>query len=148
VCEELVFRGILLQGLASELSMPRAVIGSALVFGAFHLSFETVIRFLPTFWLGLLMAYVVWNTRSLYTSMLMHFINNATAVALVTTSGLQAYIFGPSGAPRWLAVAGSAGALAVGFYLLPKRAANGAEPGAEGRAPCPVAGPAPSADTR
>jgi sodium transport system permease protein len=146
ICEELVFRGILLQGLSSRMSMPRAVVGSALIFGAFHLSFETVIRFLPTFWLGLLMAYVVWNTRSLFTSMLMHFINNATAVALVATSGLQAYIFGPSGAPRWIAVAASVVALAAGFYLLPKRAADGT-PGGTGRVPFPVV-PEPTAETR
>ena len=121
VCEELVFRGVLLQGLASELPMRRAVIGSALVFGAFHLSFETVIRFLPTAWLGLLMGYVVWHTRSIFASMLMHFLNNAAAVVLVTTTGLQGYIFGPSGAPRWIALASSVAALAGGLMLLPRR---------------------------
>ena len=121
ICEELVFRGVLLQGLSREMSMAKAVVGSALVFGIFHLSFETVIRFLPTAWLGLLMAFVVWHTRSLFASMLMHFLNNATAVVLVTTTGLQAYIFGPSGAPRWLALGVSAVCLAAGLYLLPKR---------------------------
>ena len=121
ICEELVFRGVLLQGLARELPMRRAVVGSAVIFGAFHLSFETVIRFLPTAWLGLLMGYVVWHTRSLYTSMLMHFLANGAAVVLVSTTGLQAYIFGPTGTPRWLAVGGAGIALAAGLYLLPRR---------------------------
>ncbi|MBW3627831.1 MAG: ABC transporter permease subunit [Gemmatimonadetes bacterium] len=137
ICEELVFRGVLLQGLSRELSMQKAVIGSALVFAAFHLSFETVIRFLPTFWLGLLMAYVVWHTRSLFASMLMHFINNATAVVLVTTTGLQAHIFGPTGAPRWIALAISAVCLVSGLYLLPRRRADGF-----GHDPTPAGAPA------
>ena len=137
ICEELVFRGVLLQGLARELSPTRAIVGSAVIFGAFHLSFETVIRFLPTAWLGLLMGYVVWRTRSLFTSMLMHFINNGTAVVLVTTTGLQTYIFGPSGAPRWLAIGSSAIFLAAGVYLLPRRSTPAARSGALA-APAPV----------
>jgi sodium transport system permease protein len=148
VCEELVFRGVLLQGLARELTMRRAVAGSALVFAAFHLSFETVIRFLPTFWLGLLMAYVVWHTRSLFASMLMHFINNATAVVLVTTTGLQAYVFGPSGAPRYLALGAAAVCLAAGLYLLPRRTTNASGPGRERGTPFPAASPAAPADAR
>lgn len=131
VCEELVFRGVLLQGLSRELPMRRAVVGSAVIFGAFHLSFETVIRFLPTAWLGLLMGYVVWHTRSIFTSMWMHFLANATAVVLVSTTGLQAYIFGPSGTPRWLAVGGAGIALAAGLYLLPRRGAEPVAPEAE-----------------
>lgn len=133
VCEELVFRGILLQGLSSEMVMRRAVIGSALVFGAFHLSFETAIRFLPTAWLGLLFAYVVWHTRSIYTSMLMHFVNNAAVLVLVANTGLQAYVTGPDGEPRWMAVGLGAVALAAGLRLLPRRAGGPAartpEPG-------------------
>ena len=56
ICEELVFRGVLLQGLASEMTGRRAIIGSAIIFGAFHLSTATAIRFLPTLWLGLLLG--------------------------------------------------------------------------------------------
>jgi sodium transport system permease protein len=148
ICEELVFRGVLLQGLARELSMARAVVGSALVFAAFHLSFETVIRFLPTFWLGLLMAFVVWHTRSLVASMLMHFINNATAVVLVTTTGLQAYVFGPSGAPRYLALGGAAICLGAGLYLLPRRGPERSGAGLERGASFPAATPAAPADAR
>jgi hypothetical protein len=65
--------------------MWRAVLVSALVFGAFHLSFETAIRFLPTAWLGLVLGYVVWHTRSIFTGMLMHLVNNATVVLLLST---------------------------------------------------------------
>ncbi len=121
VCEELVFRGILLQGLSREMRMARAVLGSAAIFGAFHLSFETVIRFLPTAWLGLLLGYVVWNTRSVFPGMLMHAVNNATILLLVAFTGLQAYVVGPGGEPRWIAVPIGLALLVLGARLLPKR---------------------------
>jgi sodium transport system permease protein len=127
ICEELVFRGVLLQGLGSGSRARRAVIGSALVFGAFHLSFETVIRFLPTAWLGLLFGLVVWRTRSIFPSMMMHFVNNATVLVLVANTGLQSYITGPSGEPRWVAVGAGVIALAAGLRLLPLRAHTSVE---------------------
>src|SRR5690606_19846132 len=95
VCEELVFRGILLQGLSREMPVTRAVLGSAVIFGAFHLSFETVIRFLPTAWLGVLLGYVAWRTRSVYPSIMMHAINNASILLLVASATLQGYLTGP-----------------------------------------------------
>jgi sodium transport system permease protein len=121
ICEELVFRGVLLQGFSRDMPMRKAVLGCALVFGAFHLSFETVIRFLPTAWTGLVLAYVCWNTRSIFPSMLMHFINNATVLVLVANTGLQAYVTGPDGEPRWIAIGAAIVALAAGLRLLPKR---------------------------
>jgi sodium transport system permease protein len=121
ICEELVFRGVLLQSLGTEMTARKAVLCSAAIFGAFHLSFETVIRFLPTAWLGLLMGYVVWRTGSIFTSMLMHCLNNATALVLVGTTGLQAHLFGPSGAPRWLALTAAVFLLLGGLMLLPRR---------------------------
>lgn len=121
ICEELVFRGVLLQGLAKEWTMPRAVAVSALVFGAFHLSFETAIRFLPTLWLGLLFGYVVWHTRSLYASMLMHFLNNAVAVLLVSSVGLQGLVTTASGEPKWEIMLVSLPLFVAGLLLLPRR---------------------------
>lgn len=121
VCEELVFRGILLQGLSRELPMARAVVGSAIIFGAYHLSYETVIRFLPTAWLGLLLGYVAWNTRSIYPSILMHAINNGAILLLVASTDLQAYLVGPEGEPKWIALPFALVVLAAGVRLLPRR---------------------------
>jgi sodium transport system permease protein len=83
VCEELVFRGVLLRSLGRGLPPLRAIGATALVFAAFHLSFETALRFLPTLWIGVLMSYVAWRSGSLFPSMLMHFVNNATVVLLL-----------------------------------------------------------------
>ena len=121
ICEELVFRGVLLQGLSREMTMWRSVILSALLFGIFHLSFETVIRFLPTAWIGMLLGYVVWHTRSLFASMLMHFVNNGLAVLLVSSAALRSYLLTPSGEPHWPSFVAAPLLLWLGIRLLPKR---------------------------
>src|SRR5690606_25457866 len=125
VCEELVFRGILLQGLSREMPVTRAVLGSAVIFGAFHLSFETVIRFLPTAWLGVLLGYEAWRTRSVYPSIMMHAINNASILLLVASATLQGYLTGPRGEPKWVTVPVALALLALGLRLLPRRGPEG-----------------------
>jgi sodium transport system permease protein len=121
VCEELVFRGVLLQSLGREMRGWHAVVLSAAVFGAFHLSFETALRFLPTAFIGLLMGWVVWHSRSLFASMLMHFVNNAFVVVLLWQPAVQRLAFSGE-ALRWPTVAGGAVLLALGLWLLPRRA--------------------------
>jgi sodium transport system permease protein len=141
ICEELVFRGVLLQSLGRSASMWKAVLFSALVFGAFHLSFETAIRFLPTAFLGLLLGYVVWHTRSLYTGMLMHLVNNAMVVVLVSTPALRERFADLSGQPPWLIVALAPFLLWAGLRLLPRREES--EP-APGPLPAPDTPPEPA----
>jgi sodium transport system permease protein len=119
ICEELVFRGVLLHSFASRMPAWGAIAASALVFGAFHLSTETVIRFLPTLWLGLLFGYVAWHSRSIVTSMLMHLVNNGAVVLLLASPALQAR-FG-DGAPPWPALALAPLLLLAGLRLLPRR---------------------------
>lgn len=122
ICEELVFRGVLLQGLGREMPMARAIAVSALIFGAFHLSTETVIRFLPTAWLGALLGYVVWHTRSILAAMLMHFLNNAVVVAAVSIPAIRDRFADPQSPPPWVLVVAAPVLLVVGLRLLPKRA--------------------------
>ena len=127
VCEELVFRGVFLQSLGREVAMVRAVTISALVFGAFHLSGETAIRFLPTAWIGLLMGYVVWHGRSIFASMLMHFINNGTVVLILWQPEIRRFLLNgdrPATVPMLLAPV----LLGVGVWLLPRHAPDAAEP--------------------
>jgi sodium transport system permease protein len=147
VCEESVFRGVLMQGLAREERMWRTVGVTALVFGAFHLSGETAIRFLPTAWIGLLMGMVVWRTRSIYASMLMHFVNNGLAVVVVSRPDVRrAVMDGTSGEPNWWLVALAPLALAAGVWLLPRRTREAGDAVADatsGRTANSEAGPAP-----
>jgi sodium transport system permease protein len=121
VCEEVVFRGVLFQGLAREGRMLGTVAASALVFGAFHLSGETAIRFLPTAWIGLLMGIVAWRTRSIFSSMLMHFVNNGFAVVVVSRPEVRRALMSDAGEPNWWLVALAPLALAAGLWLLPRR---------------------------
>ena len=123
VCEELVFRGVLLQSLGREMRGWKAVALSAAVFGAFHLSFETALRFLPTAFIGLLMGWVVWHSRSIFASMLMHFVNNAFVVALLWQPALQKLAFRGEEL-SWPTVIAGALLLAAGLRLLPRRAST------------------------
>lgn len=110
VCEEVVFRGVLLGG-TRELGARRAIALNALVFGAFHLSFESAFRLLPTIWLGLLLASVVWVTRSIWVGMLMHFLNNGTIVVLSAVPFFRDRMGEPGSPPPWIL-------LPVGLLLL------------------------------
>ena len=102
ICEEIVFRGVLLGG-TRTLAPWRMLVLNGVVFGAFHLSFETVIRFLPTATLGIVIAWAVWRTGSLFVGMLMHFLNNGTIVVLASTPGLQDAFSDPEAPPPlWL----------------------------------------------
>ncbi len=89
ICEEVVFRGVLLAGTRQRFGPLSLILLNGAIFGAFHLSFETAYRFLPTAWLGVLIASVVWRTGSIWAGSLMHFLNNGAIVLLGTSRGLQ-----------------------------------------------------------
>lgn len=78
VGEELIFRGIVQNQLNKALSNPHvAIIIASLIFGGFHMQFE---RLLPLSFLGLIMGYSYYYTKSLWTPIILHFINNGLQV--------------------------------------------------------------------
>ena len=80
VGEEMTFRGVLQQALTRKMKNPHvAIILSAAIFSFIHFQFY---GFLPRMFLGILLGYMFYITGSLWTSMLMHFLNNGTAVVL------------------------------------------------------------------
>jgi membrane protease YdiL (CAAX protease family) len=106
VCEEVVFRGVLLGGTRS-LGPWRMLLLNGAVFGTFHLSFETPVRFLPTATLGIVIAWAVWHTGSLLVGVAMHFINNGTIIALASTPVLNDTFSDPAAhPPLWLVAIG------------------------------------------
>lgn len=126
LCEEIVFRGVLLGG-TRTLEPWRMIVLNGLVFGAFHLSFETIIRFLPTALLGMLIAWAVWRTGSIWVGVLMHFANNAAVVSITSAPALREAFSDPEAPPPlWMVPAGAA-VLAAGVALL--RARPGSRPG-------------------
>ena len=78
VCEEVLFRGMIYKGLENEGKNPRrAIILSGILFGIMHLDF---FRMLPTALLGIGLAYIVYNSGSIFLAMLVHFLNNGIVV--------------------------------------------------------------------
>ena len=76
--EELTFRGVIQQFLTKICKNAHvAIILSAAIFSAIHFQFY---GFLPRFVLGIFLGYFFYMTKSLWTSILMHFANNALAV--------------------------------------------------------------------
>lgn len=79
VCEEMLFRGVIMHSLKAKYRVSSAIAITAALFGMYHMS---LVKFIPTGLLGLLLCLVVWKTGSIYPAMLMHFINNAISVFL------------------------------------------------------------------
>lgn len=77
VCEEALFRGYFFSAAKNRLRPVAAVLIGGAVFGIYHLSF---VKFFTTGILGILFCYVVYRTKSIFLTSLMHFMNNAVAV--------------------------------------------------------------------
>jgi len=102
LCEELVFRGVLL-GSTRGLTPWRMVVINGVVFGAFHLSIESFARFLPAVWLGIVITWTVWRTGSIFTGVVMHVLNNGTIVLLASAPAIAETVTDPEAAPPlWL----------------------------------------------
>lgn len=80
ICEELFFRGLILGGFRRHLSKWTAIGLCGLLFGLLHISLE---RILPTGLLGVLLAFVAIQTRSLWPCILIHILHNGSALVAV-----------------------------------------------------------------
>jgi ABC-2 type transport system permease protein/sodium transport system permease protein len=80
VSEELLFRGFLLSGLRSASRKWTAIIVTAVVFAVFHFFF---FRFAVTAVLGVVLAYLCWQSRSIFPAMVAHFLHNGVGATLI-----------------------------------------------------------------
>lgn len=82
ICEEILFRGFLLGAFRGESKKSKiwAIIMVGVLFGIMHLNF---IRIVPTAMLGILFAYCTLATKSIWTSVFMHFLNNGFSVCIL-----------------------------------------------------------------
>ncbi len=78
--EEVVFRGIILKGLLAHYTQNRAIVWSAILFGLIHLN---PWQFPGAFVLGLVFAYWVIQTGSLWPAILGHALNNFLATTFL-----------------------------------------------------------------
>lgn len=77
VCEELLFRGLLLQLLRRRSGWPSAIVWSAVLFALYHLN---PVVLLPVGLVGIYLAVLVWRSGSLYPAIVAHALNNGLAL--------------------------------------------------------------------
>lgn len=79
ICEELLFRGYTQRQAERGFGVVGGILFSGIVFGLYHLRLTQV---LPLAALGVYLAYLAWRTGNLWVPIVIHFVNNAYAVAL------------------------------------------------------------------
>ena len=84
VLEELLFRGIILEGFLHNYSPKKAIMWSALIFGIAH---ANPLQFLDAFFAGLFIGWIYFRTRSLIPGIMIHFINNLIVFIIMVVSG-------------------------------------------------------------
>ena len=120
ICEELLFRGFIL-GRFLETGQPgQSLMMSSLLFGLFH---RNLAALLPTSLAGLMLAFVVWRTGSLYCGIVMHVLVNTWAILVVNTrlGEFLPWTHQPSQVPVGLLVASVLGVVVAGMQLQRKR---------------------------
>lgn len=76
VCEEVTHRGMLLRTFSGRFGALRAVMLSSIMFGLLHMN---IVQVFYTAVLGYIMALAILATRSIWTGIILHFVNNALA---------------------------------------------------------------------
>jgi len=122
LCEETLFRGFILSGFLSSLRAWKGILLSGIFFGFFHVQ-VLLMRGIPVthILLGILLAYVVYRSGSIFTGMVFHFIYNGTIAVLVGIESVE-WLGGAAEIP-WVLIVGSvilflAG---IGLTLFPSR---------------------------
>lgn len=76
VCEEIIFRGVILEQLIKRYEPWKAIVFSAIIFGVVH---GVAIQVVYAFVLGLAIGWIYFRTRSLWLCIIIHVVNNAVA---------------------------------------------------------------------
>ena len=79
IYEEVIFRGILLKGMANKMAPNLALIISASIFALVHMNIPQGIN---AFLLGLIIGAIYLRTDSIYLCIFAHFINNSAAITI------------------------------------------------------------------
>jgi membrane protease YdiL (CAAX protease family) len=90
VLEEVLFRGIILEGFLTRYRPFPSIVLSALLFGLFHMN---PWQFIPGFLIGLLLGYIYLKTRSLIPVILVHMVNNSFSYLIMYIYGADVESF-------------------------------------------------------
>lgn len=115
ICEEILFRGYILDGLTRKWGAVVGIIASGILFGAFHLDPH---RLIPASLLGIMFGAIVWRRKSIYYGMFAHLVNNGLALGafLLAESPIKE-LQGNEFAPLWQVIVAFV-AFAFSFYVL------------------------------
>jgi len=89
ICEEIMFRGFLFRFFEKQ-GKWIAIIISAILFSVFHLD---PYRLIPVFFLGVLLAWIMYKSNSIYLSILAHMLNNGLALVFVHFPNMKLFNF-------------------------------------------------------
>ncbi len=100
ICEELLFRGYILDGLSRRWGAVAGIVASGVLFGVFHVD---PFRLIPASLLGMLFGVIVYRKGSIFYGMIAHMTNNgcALAVSLFGAAIGEKYMSGEAFAPLW-----------------------------------------------
>ena len=119
ILEELLFRGVILDGLLKNMSSRLAILISSALFGVIHMN---PLQFVTAFILGLLIGWVYQKTRSLLACMIMHATTNGIAWGYFLLFSQKMFLSEVlSGTPYILTVAFSFVAFLFLLYIASKR---------------------------
>ncbi|GAA0182120.1 hypothetical protein SH2C18_45530 [Clostridium sediminicola] len=79
IFEEIIMRGIILEGFLNKYKHRTAIILSALLFGLFHLNIP---QFVNAFIMGIIFGIIYYKTRSLILCIVAHMVNNTFAIII------------------------------------------------------------------
>jgi sodium transport system permease protein len=115
VCEEALFRGLIMTGFRRA-GMGMAVGATAALFGLMHAS---IYRLAPVVFLGALFGYAVWRTGSLVPGIVGHALNNGLMVLVARYRPLEKMLGSAEGVyPPWLTVAVGTALVIAGVALI------------------------------
>lgn len=79
ICEEIIFRGILLKEFLLRYDYKTAILLSAIIFSIIHMM---PLQMISTFFVGIILGYIYYKTKSLWLVCIIHIINNSIAFSL------------------------------------------------------------------
>jgi sodium transport system permease protein len=124
VCEEMLFRGLILSGFRSMGKWP-AIVAAGLLFGVAHAS---IYRLLPTLFLGIIFGWVVWRTGSVLAGMICHMLNNGLMATLAhSRDAMKSWGLGNSAYLPWAHIAAGTAVLLAGLWLVSRERGQSSE---------------------
>ncbi len=131
ILEELIFRGIILDGLLKRYSPARAIFISSLLFGIVHLN---PWQFITAMGLGVFMGWIYHKTHNLTLCVIIHFVNNLVATLMMQFVNMEeemekTFFEGYGGVANTFIIITGAITIAICCFILLKRIFNHPEEG-------------------